>query len=593
MEPARLLVAPPDGPELQYLLQLDEIVIGRDGKCAIVLSHTSVSRRHARLRIEDGKATIEDLGSTNLTRVNGKVVKDEPRRLADGDCIKLGRVELRYVGPVSEERAPALDEATQTQMQTVMEEGRLTTMLAQDHTLLDSPEADAGLLTIVLASTSGPRLHLRERNRTKEFRLSELRDEIAIGRESGCRIQLHDQRASNRHAVIAPTEGGFVLRDLGSRNGTQVNGIAVTEHRLAAHDVIRIGSATILFADEPGAGPAASTQRAGRRPVVLVPGLSGTELWNGEKRVWPGKMGMFTGDEERMHEDWEAAIPGKVVRGVCVVPGLAKFDRFGDLLGFIRDELGYESPEDVLEFPYDWRRSNVETARDLAIAVRNWRQSRRSPTEKITIVSYSMGGIATRLSLAREGLADAVERVLFLGTPHGGTPQTLHLVIAGGGMLPFGIGLRRIQRLLLSFPSYYELFPALPLVELEDGSPFLPFEADPDWLPRDRRGELERAARVRRLLDAKKRLPVPATCIFGFDQKTLSRLVVRRERGGSIALVSETRNRCGDGQVPEESAVLEGAEVQPVRQQHGVLYSDRDFQRRLRYELVERPRDAS
>jgi pimeloyl-ACP methyl ester carboxylesterase len=434
---------------------------------------------------------------------------------------------------------------------------------------------------------------VRERHRTQEIRLSDARDEIAIGRDTGCRIQLQDPRASGRHAVIAPVEGAFVVRDLGSRNGTRVNGIAVTEHRLAAHDVIRIGSATLIFADESAAGQAASPQPAGRRPVVLVPGLSGTELWNGDRRVWPGKIGMFTGDEERMHEDWQAAKPGKVVRGVCVVPGLAKFDRFGDMLAFLRDDLEYRSSEDVLEFPYDWRRSNVQTARDLAIAVRNWRQSRRSPTEKITLVAYSMGGIATRLSLAREGLADAVERVLFLGTPHGGTPQTLHLVIAGGGMLPFGIGLKRIQRLLLSFPSYYELFPALPLVEFEDGSPFLPFEADPGWLPRDRRGELERAAHVRRVLNAQKRLPVPATCIFGFDQKTLSRLVVRRQRDGTIAQVAETRNRCGDGQVPEESAVLEGAEVQPVRQQHGVLYSDRDFKRRLRYELLERPRSAS
>jgi pimeloyl-ACP methyl ester carboxylesterase len=282
-----------------------------------------------------------------------------------------------------------------------------------------------------------------------------------------------------------------------------------------------------------------------------------------------------------------------LVQEICVVPGLAKHDRFGAMFRFLHEELAYESSGEVLSFPYDWRRSNVETARALAAAVRDWRQKRKSPTEKVTIVAHSMGGIVTRLCLAQEGLADAVERVLFLGTPHSGTPQALQTVVAGIGMLPFGIGLKRIQRLVLGFPSFYQLLPVLPVAEFEDGSPFLPFEADLDWLPRERRPDMEEAARVRRLLNAQLRLPVPATCIFGFGQKTLERLVVRRQRDGSITQVSETRSRCGDGQVTEESAVLEGSQVQPVRQQHGVLYTDLDFQRHLRYELVERPRDPA
>ncbi len=44
----------------------------------------------------------------------------------------------------------------------------------------------------------------------------------------------------------------------------------------------------------------------------------------------------------------------------------------------------------------------------------------------------------------------------------------------------------------------------------------------------------------------------------------------------------------GDGTIPTRSAMLEGAEMHPVRQAHGALYSDKDAKMRLRYELVER-----
>ena len=44
----------------------------------------------------------------------------------------------------------------------------------------------------------------------------------------------------------------------------------------------------------------------------------------------------------------------------------------------------------------------------------------------------------------------------------------------------------------------------------------------------------------------------------------------------------------GDGTIPTCSAVLEGAEIHPVHQNHGALYVDEDVRVRLRYELIER-----
>jgi len=65
----------------------------------------SVSRRHARIVISGGRATLEDLGSKNGTFLQGHAVT-EPSALKDGDRVRIGTVELtvrRYVGGVSTE----------------------------------------------------------------------------------------------------------------------------------------------------------------------------------------------------------------------------------------------------------------------------------------------------------------------------------------------------------------------------------------------------------------------------------------------------------------------------------------------------------
>jgi adenylate cyclase len=75
----------------------DGLVLGRHSEqCDLVVAHGSLSRRHARLRIADGRLTIEDLGSTNGTIVDGmRLPVETPRPLRDGAQLLLG--EIRFV----------------------------------------------------------------------------------------------------------------------------------------------------------------------------------------------------------------------------------------------------------------------------------------------------------------------------------------------------------------------------------------------------------------------------------------------------------------------------------------------------------------
>jgi hypothetical protein len=83
---------------LRFLLQEIDLgpgvtIIGRSAACQITIDDPLVSREHARVRVDAGKITLEDLGSRNGLSVNGKPTK-EVVELADGDRVRVGAQEL-------------------------------------------------------------------------------------------------------------------------------------------------------------------------------------------------------------------------------------------------------------------------------------------------------------------------------------------------------------------------------------------------------------------------------------------------------------------------------------------------------------------
>jgi hypothetical protein len=84
--------------------------------------------------------------------------------------------------------------------------------------------------------------------RTSDGRQIMITDEpVTIGRLPECGIVLADINASRHHAELRPDGDSVVLTDLGSTNGTRVNGTLVHEHRLRSGDRIAIGTTTLVF----------------------------------------------------------------------------------------------------------------------------------------------------------------------------------------------------------------------------------------------------------------------------------------------------------------------------------------------------------
>ena len=67
---------------------------------------------------------------------------------------------------------------------------------------------------------------------------------LTFGRLPECTITFDDTNVSREHAEICPDDDGFVLTDLGSTNGTTVNGVAITSRRLDDGDIVSLGATT-------------------------------------------------------------------------------------------------------------------------------------------------------------------------------------------------------------------------------------------------------------------------------------------------------------------------------------------------------------
>jgi pSer/pThr/pTyr-binding forkhead associated (FHA) protein len=91
----------------------------------------------------------------------------------------------------------------------------------------------------------------------KEIPLS--KERTTIGRKAHNDIQIDNLAVSGEHAVIVTILNDSFMEDLGSTNGTLVNGNPVKKHFLQNNDVIELGKYKLKFIQEAGAQPAAAT----------------------------------------------------------------------------------------------------------------------------------------------------------------------------------------------------------------------------------------------------------------------------------------------------------------------------------------------
>ncbi|MFY9819944.1 MAG: GAF domain-containing protein [Thermoanaerobaculia bacterium] len=93
--------------------------------------------------------------------------------------------------------------------------------------------------------------------------------ETIVGRDPECGVAVEDDRVSRRHAALRPGPAGWTLTDLGSKNGTLVDGVPVENARLAEQSWISFGGLVARFQAVAGSVEALQEERLRRLTTAL------------------------------------------------------------------------------------------------------------------------------------------------------------------------------------------------------------------------------------------------------------------------------------------------------------------------------------
>src|SRR5213594_924680 len=98
-----------------------------------------------------------------------------------------------------------------------------------------------------------------------------VKDLIVVGRKEDCDLRLEHKSVSKLHCVIVKTDGLLLLRDLGSTNGTRVNGMRIRRAALLPNDQVTIANYSFkvrLGGAEPPPSPEEHTQQLDAQEVA-------------------------------------------------------------------------------------------------------------------------------------------------------------------------------------------------------------------------------------------------------------------------------------------------------------------------------------
>jgi hypothetical protein len=195
-----------------------------------------------------GKAFRSGLQPVEVGRKVARALDDERTVGVDGVPIAPNNIGV-YLSPADFDRFHQFADALARELAEVAREhardegyhflGPVTVTLVADEELRD------GECDIAAEVHEGTRVGSLVLPDGRRFPLGE--HKVALGRMSDCDVVIADPRVSRRHSEINPAGHGFVISDLGSMNGTVINGTPVREHVLADGDEIRIGNTVLRF----------------------------------------------------------------------------------------------------------------------------------------------------------------------------------------------------------------------------------------------------------------------------------------------------------------------------------------------------------
>jgi len=230
----------PNGEHAQVMLNDGVSRIGSAADCQVVLDLPGIEARHCEIELNGMEARVRPLDGAAVS-VNGAQVSGEVEIRA-GDRMALAEVQLRLAG-VERAAAPAPRAA--------------------------APVDDTGATRLRMAL---PKYILRGVSGAAFGKTFPVGKEMIIGRQQDSDIPIPAEEISRHHAKVKPTADGLMVEDMGSANGTYINGKRVQQGVLKAGDELRLDSIRFMLI---APGQEIKRESAAEAPASSAPAASG------------------------------------------------------------------------------------------------------------------------------------------------------------------------------------------------------------------------------------------------------------------------------------------------------------------------------
>ncbi|MDO8669050.1 MAG: hypothetical protein Q7K65_02020, partial [Candidatus Buchananbacteria bacterium] len=207
-----------------------------------------------------------------------------------------------------------------------------------------------------------------------------------------------------------------------------------------------------------------------RNPVLIVPGLMGTEMKNGDELLWadiPRMMNPLNTDGFMdllaFNGDLIATNDGVYKNNVIRNP-LNVYDYTGNLIQDFQSQ-SYIENENLFTFPYDWRYGVTGKYTDGKTNTDLLKQKiqdilTQTGAQKVDIIAHSMGGLIVKKYVVDNVASHHIGKTVFVGVPNTGAPKSIKVLLQGDNFGVLGLSDAEMKKISANMPAAYDLLPS-------------------------------------------------------------------------------------------------------------------------------------
>lgn len=203
-----------------------------------------------------------------------------------------------------------------------------------------------------------------------------------------------------------------------------------------------------------------------KNPVLIAPGVLGTEIFKELEKMWPDSIRMLTDFGDNFMDPLEFKTdltPSSTLLSThSIVKREATFDYSESLINEFTSQgytEGTSSDATLFTFPYDWR-FGVNRGNSVALKLKIDAILAQTGASKVDVVAHSTGGLLVKRYVSEYPDSHNIAKAVFVGVPNTGAPKAVKVLLEGDDFGVTGLSESEMKKISQNMPVVYDLLPS-------------------------------------------------------------------------------------------------------------------------------------